>query len=157
MTWYRFSSLRAWKTQSHFLKTIHCCETAGFGWVYELNLLNKSLSMNVFQMRGMTFMHANVKPDIDRENDANKTYSQGWNCLDVIFKWGIHWPYMTMFTDLMSKVAYIYSITCWTFNVPCQSFKTRFLRGRDTLPDLFWSTSFRRIKFIDVIIYTASR
>jgi hypothetical protein len=30
-----------------------CCETAGFSWVYEMNLLNGSLSKNVFQMWGM--------------------------------------------------------------------------------------------------------
>jgi hypothetical protein len=37
------------------------------------SVLNKSLSMNVFQMRGMAFIPDKVKPDIDRESDA-----KGW-------------------------------------------------------------------------------
>jgi hypothetical protein len=41
-----------------------------------MNLLNESLSMNVFQMRGIAFIPENVKPDRDRESDA-KTYSWG--------------------------------------------------------------------------------
>jgi hypothetical protein len=41
-----------------------------------MNLLNGSLSMNVFRMGGMAFIHDNGKPDIDRENDS-KTYSWG--------------------------------------------------------------------------------
>jgi hypothetical protein len=33
-----------------------CCETAGFDWVLQNeSVLNKSLSMNVFQMRGIGF------------------------------------------------------------------------------------------------------
>jgi hypothetical protein len=52
------------------------------------SVLNESLSMNVFQMRGMAFIPDKVKPDIDRESDT-KTYT-GVNCLDVIFKRGIH-------------------------------------------------------------------
>jgi hypothetical protein len=39
-----------------------------------MNLLNESLSMNVFQMRGIAFISDNVKPDIDGESDA-MTYS----------------------------------------------------------------------------------
>jgi hypothetical protein len=39
--------------------------------------LKKSLSVNVFQVRGgMAFIPNNEKPDRDRESDA-KTYSQG--------------------------------------------------------------------------------
>jgi hypothetical protein len=38
-----------------------------------MNLLNESLSMNVFQMWGMAFIPDNVKPDRDRESDS-KTY-----------------------------------------------------------------------------------
>jgi hypothetical protein len=37
---------------------------------YELNLLNKSLLMNVFPMRGMTFIPDKMEPDIDRVSDA---------------------------------------------------------------------------------------
>jgi hypothetical protein len=44
--------------------------------MYEMNCLNKSLSMNVFQVRGMAFIPDNEKPDIDRESET-KTYSQG--------------------------------------------------------------------------------
>jgi hypothetical protein len=43
---------------------------------YEMNWLSESLSMNVFQMRGIAFIPDNVKPDTDRESDA-KTYSCG--------------------------------------------------------------------------------
>jgi hypothetical protein len=50
-----------------------------------MNLLNESLSMNVFRMRGMAFIPA--EPDIDRESDAS-TYT-GVRYLDVIFKRGI--------------------------------------------------------------------
>jgi hypothetical protein len=50
------------------------------------------------QMRGMAFIPDNVKSDIDIESDT-KTYSQGWNCLGVIFKRGIHWPYMTTYVN----------------------------------------------------------
>jgi hypothetical protein len=39
-----------------------------------MNLFNESLSMNVFQMWGMTFIPDKMKPDIDGESDA-KTYS----------------------------------------------------------------------------------
>jgi hypothetical protein len=38
-----------------------------------MNCPNKPLSMNVVQVRGMAFIPANEKPDIDRESDA-KTY-----------------------------------------------------------------------------------
>jgi hypothetical protein len=51
------------------------------------SMLNKSLSMNVFGMRGMAFIPDKLEPDIDRESDA-KTYTRV-NCLDVIFKRGI--------------------------------------------------------------------
>jgi uncharacterized protein (DUF486 family) len=54
----------------------YCCETAGFSWVYEMNVSNNSLSMNVFQMWGIAFIPDKVKPDIDRESDT-KTYSWG--------------------------------------------------------------------------------
>jgi hypothetical protein len=37
---------------------------------YEMNLMNESLPMNLFQMRGIAFILDNVKPDIDRESDA---------------------------------------------------------------------------------------
>jgi hypothetical protein len=40
-------------------------------------------------MRGMAFIPDKSEPDIDRESDAHKTYTRV-NCLDVIFKWGIH-------------------------------------------------------------------
>jgi hypothetical protein len=40
------------------------------------SVLNKSISMNVFQMRGIAFIPDNVTPDIDRESDT-KTYSRG--------------------------------------------------------------------------------
>jgi hypothetical protein len=40
-----------------------------------MNLLNESLSMNVFQMRGMTFIPDKEKTDLDRESDT-KTYSR---------------------------------------------------------------------------------
>jgi hypothetical protein len=53
---------------------------------YEMNLLNKSLSMNLFRMPGMAFIPDKTEPDIDRESDA-LTYT-GVYCLDVIFKWG---------------------------------------------------------------------
>jgi hypothetical protein len=44
--------------------------------------------MNVFQLRGMDFIPGNVKPDIDRESDA-ETYSWGETVYeDVIFKKG---------------------------------------------------------------------
>jgi hypothetical protein len=52
-----------------------------------MNRVNKSISMNVFQMWGMAFIPDNMKQDIARESDA-KTYSRGENCLDVIFKRG---------------------------------------------------------------------
>jgi hypothetical protein len=39
-------------------------------------------------MQGMAFIPDKLEPDIDRESDA-KTYTRV-NCLDVIFKWGIH-------------------------------------------------------------------
>jgi hypothetical protein len=42
--------------------------------VYKMNLLNASISMNVFQMQGMAVIPYNVIPDIDRESDA-KTYT----------------------------------------------------------------------------------
>jgi hypothetical protein len=54
---------------------------------YKMNLLNKSLSMNVFWMRGMAFIPDKMEPDIDKESDAS-TYT-GVHCLDVIFKRGI--------------------------------------------------------------------
>jgi hypothetical protein len=41
-----------------------------------MNCSNKSLSTNVFQVRGIAFIPDNVKIDIDRESDA-KTYSRG--------------------------------------------------------------------------------
>jgi hypothetical protein len=41
-----------------------------------MNLSNKSLSMNAFQMQGITLIPDDVKPDIDRESDA-KAYSRG--------------------------------------------------------------------------------
>jgi hypothetical protein len=41
-----------------------------------MNFSNKSLSMNVFHLRGMTFIPENKKPDINRESDI-KTYSRG--------------------------------------------------------------------------------
>jgi hypothetical protein len=47
---------------------------------YKVNLLNESLPMNVFQIRGMDFIPDNMKPDIDRESDA-KTYSRGGTVL----------------------------------------------------------------------------
>jgi hypothetical protein len=53
-----------------------CCESAGFSSVYKMNRLNKSLSINVFQLRGMAFLPNNAKPDIHEESDA-KTYSHG--------------------------------------------------------------------------------
>jgi hypothetical protein len=48
------------------------------------------------------------KPNIDRDSDA-KTYT-GVNCLDVIFKRGICWPYITILDILIYKLTYIYSI-----------------------------------------------
>jgi hypothetical protein len=51
-------------------------------------VLNESLSMNVFRMRGMAFIPDKTEPDTDRESDA-LTYT-GVHCLDVIFKRGIH-------------------------------------------------------------------
>jgi hypothetical protein len=53
-----------------------------------MNWLNESLSMNVFQMRGMAFIPDKAEPNIDRESDAS-TYT-GVHCLDVNFKWGTH-------------------------------------------------------------------
>jgi hypothetical protein len=50
--------------------------------------LNKSLSMNIFQMLGMAFTPDKSEPDVDRESDA-KTYTRV-KCRDVIFKRGIH-------------------------------------------------------------------
>jgi hypothetical protein len=47
--------------------------------LYKINLLNKSLSMNVFWMRGMAFIPDKTKSDIDRESDAT-TYT-GVHCL----------------------------------------------------------------------------
>jgi hypothetical protein len=41
---------------------------------YKINLLNESLSMNVFEMRGIAFIPDNVKPD--RESNS-KIYSRG--------------------------------------------------------------------------------
>jgi hypothetical protein len=35
-----------------------------------MNLLNESLSMNVFHRRGIAFIPDNVKPDMGRESDA---------------------------------------------------------------------------------------
>jgi hypothetical protein len=35
-----------------------------------MNLQNESLSMNVFQMRGIAFIPDNAKPGMDREIDA---------------------------------------------------------------------------------------
>jgi hypothetical protein len=46
---------------------------------YKMNLLNESLSMNVFRMRGMAFIPDKTEPDIDRESDAS-TYT-GVHCL----------------------------------------------------------------------------
>jgi hypothetical protein len=39
-----------------------------------MNLLNESLSMNIFQMWGMTFIPDNIKPGTDGESYA-ETYS----------------------------------------------------------------------------------
>jgi hypothetical protein len=36
----------------------------------EMNLLNESLSMNVFRMWGMAFIPDKTEPDIDRESEA---------------------------------------------------------------------------------------
>jgi hypothetical protein len=72
------------------------------------SVLSESLSMNVFQMRGMAFIPDKSKPDTDQESDA-KTYT-GVNCLEVIFKQGIRWPYLTMLDILISVLMYIYSI-----------------------------------------------
>jgi hypothetical protein len=55
---------------------------------YKMNWLNKSLSMNVFQVQGMAFIPDKVEPNIDRESDAS-TYA-GVHCLDVNSKWGTH-------------------------------------------------------------------
>jgi hypothetical protein len=41
-----------------------------------------------FECRALLFMPDNSEPDTDRESDA-KTYT-GVNCLDVMFKRGIH-------------------------------------------------------------------
>jgi hypothetical protein len=41
-----------------------------------MNRSNNSLSMNVFQLRGMTFIPDKKKPDTNRESD-DKTYSKG--------------------------------------------------------------------------------
>jgi hypothetical protein len=38
-----------------------------------MNRPNKSLSMNVFQLRGMAFIPDNKKPDLNRESDAERT------------------------------------------------------------------------------------
>jgi hypothetical protein len=38
--------------------------------------------MNVFQMRGITFISDKLEPDTDRESDA-KTYTRA-NCLDFL-------------------------------------------------------------------------
>jgi hypothetical protein len=43
---------------------------------YKINLLNESLSMNVFEMRGIAFIPDNVKTDMDRESNS-KIYSRG--------------------------------------------------------------------------------
>jgi hypothetical protein len=42
-------------------------------WIQLSLLLNESLSMSVFQKRGIAFIPDNMKPDIDGESDA-KTY-----------------------------------------------------------------------------------
>jgi hypothetical protein len=47
-----------------------------------------TISLNVFRMWGMAFIPDKLEPDIDRESDA-KAYTRV-NCLDVIFKHGIH-------------------------------------------------------------------
>jgi hypothetical protein len=52
-----------------------------------MNLLNETLSMNVFRMRDMAFIPDKTEPDIDGESDA-LTYT-GVYCLDIIFKRGI--------------------------------------------------------------------
>jgi hypothetical protein len=53
------------------------------------------------------------KPDIDRESDAETYTGPGVNCLDVIFKWGIHWPYITLLDILILMLTYIYSMAQW--------------------------------------------
>jgi hypothetical protein len=73
-----------------------------------MNLLNKSLSMNVFRIRGMTFIPDKTEPDTDRESDAS-TYT-GVHCLDVIFKTGDMLALLTMLDNLTSRLAYTYSI-----------------------------------------------
>jgi hypothetical protein len=75
-----------------------------------MNILNESLSIHVFQMRGTTSIPDNVKPDIDGESDA-KTYSLGLNCLDIIFKRGDTLTLHDHVNDLTSRLAYIYSIS----------------------------------------------
>jgi hypothetical protein len=44
--------------------------TAGFSLVYEMNCSNKSISINVFQLRGVAFIPDNENADIGRESDA---------------------------------------------------------------------------------------
>jgi hypothetical protein len=98
------------------LKSDLCnCQLLWNSWI-QLRLRNESaltesLSMNVFQVRGMVFIPYETKPDIDRESDA-KTYT-GVNCLGVIFKWGIHWPYLAMLMIIISMLTYIYTIQPW--------------------------------------------
>jgi hypothetical protein len=75
---------------------------------YKMNLLNESLSMNVFWMQGMAFIPDKTEPEIDRESDAS-TYT--WvHCLDIIFKMGDMLTLLTMLDNLTSRLAYIYSI-----------------------------------------------
>jgi hypothetical protein len=82
-----------------------CCETAGFSWVrYKVNLLNESLSMNA----GQCFYTWQCETR-HRQRKWCQDLLTWWNCLDVILKRRIHWPYITMWMILMSRLTYIYS------------------------------------------------
>jgi hypothetical protein len=59
-----------WKTKDILTFLDLCCETAGF------SREQISLSMNVFQMRGMAFIPDKLEPDIDRESDAKTYYTR---------------------------------------------------------------------------------
>jgi hypothetical protein len=63
-----------------------------------MNFLNKYISMNVFQLRGMAFIPDNENPGIGRESDSF--------LLDVIFSDGLTKLCKRIF--LMPRLAYIH-------------------------------------------------
>jgi hypothetical protein len=101
-----------WRKTGIYLFGFECCETAGFSWVLQNELVER-VSLNECILNAGHGLYTWQSRTIHRQRKWRFDLHKGALSRRINFKWGTRQPYLTRVRFLTSRLVYIYSVRKW--------------------------------------------